>query len=269
MSGKAFVVTMAVATVTVFFGISIGFVFLQLSSQARQVECENNLKQIALAIHNYHDTFGQLPSAQLIGHSWRVRLGPFREQSSFFDQYRFDEAWDGEWNRNLEIQPEPDKVGKLGGGVDETGIRYAKAYYLWQCPSDRESESPHTNYLMPVGPGAIGLPGQGRKLADITDDHSTTILIAETASRDIEWLQPKDLDVETMSFQINDPDSPSISSHHPGGALVVFCDGTVGFLSSDLPPEVVKAMITIDGGEIIEKDEDAPGGYRLSEFRTN
>lgn len=238
---------------------------MQWREKARSVECANTLKQIGLALHNYHDTFGMFPPAQMIGHSWRVRLMPFIEQSNFIERYRFDEPWDSIWNHELETKPSPDKTGKLGGGEDETGIRYAVAYHWWQCPSDRDATSPHANYLMLVGPHAFGRHEGGIKRNDITDDPATTIAVAEIASHEIDWLEPKDFDGETMSMLLNDSSQMSLSSHHPTGVWVVFCDGSVDALSPDLPPEVLKAMITIDGGEKIVRDDSALGRYRLAD----
>ena len=72
---------------------------------ARRSSCSNNLKQIGLALHNYHDTHGVLPPGHMIwnnnnppGHQlvgqgrhmgWQVHLLPFIEQGSMYDQYNF------------------------------------------------------------------------------------------------------------------------------------------------------------------------------------
>jgi Protein of unknown function (DUF1559) len=62
---------------------------------ARRAQCRNNLKQIALALHDYHQQYGVLPPAYVADasgrpmHSWRVLLLPFLEQQSLYDQYDF------------------------------------------------------------------------------------------------------------------------------------------------------------------------------------
>src|SRR4051794_24888061 len=66
----------------------------------------NNLKQIALAFHNYHDTNGAMPTNQhskdgkpLL--SWRVQILPYIEQDHVYKQFKLDEPWDSEHNMKL------------------------------------------------------------------------------------------------------------------------------------------------------------------------
>jgi hypothetical protein len=60
----------------------------------------NNLKQIALALHNYADVNGQFPRDVYDTNgkailSWRVHLLPYVEQDQLFKQFKMDEPWDG------------------------------------------------------------------------------------------------------------------------------------------------------------------------------
>ncbi|UUO06772.1 DUF1559 domain-containing protein [Blastopirellula sp. J2-11] len=80
----------------------------QAREAARRSQCSNNVKQIGLGLHNYHDTFGSLPSgwidddpydditnANLLG--WGALLLPFIEQSSLHDAMDSVGAFDGKW----------------------------------------------------------------------------------------------------------------------------------------------------------------------------
>ncbi|MEW4561608.1 DUF1559 domain-containing protein [Bremerella sp. JC770] len=245
----------------------------QVKMAADKANCSNSLKMICLALHNYHDFYFKLPPSMMNEHSWRIRIDPFMHASPYYEAYRFEEPWNSEWNKTLEFRYLPGMKTFDEEELEEIDLfeldpnAESLAHGRWQCPLESNRKSTLTTYLMPVGANAFGLPERGRSFDEITDSLSTTIAVAEYAGHDIQWLEPKDFDVETMSFRINDPnpEKMSISSHHPGGPLVGMADGSVRQLSPDLPPEVVQAMITINGGEKIVEDANAPGGYRLED----
>src|SRR5688572_16654787 len=67
---------------------------------------ENNLKQIGLAFHSYHDTTGRLPNniyakdgTPLL--SWRVHLLPFIEETPVYQRLKLDEPWDSDTNKKM------------------------------------------------------------------------------------------------------------------------------------------------------------------------
>ncbi|TWT32976.1 hypothetical protein Enr8_27920 [Blastopirellula retiformator] len=66
----------------------------QAREAARRMSCSNNLKQVGLAIHNYHDTHRKLPiGAQYYWHSnFLVHLLPFLEQGNIYDQLQFNNS---------------------------------------------------------------------------------------------------------------------------------------------------------------------------------
>lgn len=74
----------------------------QAREAARRIQCTNHQKQLGLALHNYHDTYGKLPynavpqsssGARQRGPSWLTRLLPFMEQSAAYDQFEFTGDW--------------------------------------------------------------------------------------------------------------------------------------------------------------------------------
>lgn len=76
----------------------------QAREAARRMQCTNHIKQLGLAVHNYHDTFGKLPynaspklpttgTTVYRGASWFTRLLPFLEQTAAFDQLVFSGDW--------------------------------------------------------------------------------------------------------------------------------------------------------------------------------
>jgi hypothetical protein len=79
----------------------------QAREAARRTQCKNNMKAIALAMHNYHDTYGSFPPAYIPDengkpmHSWRVLILPMLDQQFLYSQYDFDQPWDSPANRSV------------------------------------------------------------------------------------------------------------------------------------------------------------------------
>jgi prepilin-type processing-associated H-X9-DG protein len=208
---------------------------------ARRSQCTCNLCGIKLALQNYHDTYNGFPPAYVADasgkpmHSWRVLILPFLEQS-LHDQYDFREPWDGPNNIKL---------------LDHMPASFA-------CPSwhdHHNAPTTLTSYVVVTGPGTIFPGATTTKIEDIKDGTSNTLMVVEVANMKIPWTSPQDFDPRTMSFRINDPRRPGISSRHPGGANVVFADGSTRFLFDTITPGNLRALITIAGGEGITADQ--------------
>ena len=116
---------------------------------SRRMQCSNNLRQIALALHNYHDTYGCFPPAYLADrngkpmHSWRVLILPFIEQSALYQKYDFSEPWDGPKNSKL----------------------LSSMPHVYSCPSVARTaagRSTCTSYLAVVGPTTVW-PGRATR----------------------------------------------------------------------------------------------------------
>jgi hypothetical protein len=105
------------------------------------------------------------------------------------------------------------------------------------------------NYVAVVGPRTMWPGETATKMADVKDGTSNTLLIVETYGTGIHWMEPLDLDAVQMSMAINPPRGSGISSMHPKVAQAAFVDGSVRALAEDTPLPVVRAMLTIDGGE--------------------
>jgi type II secretory pathway pseudopilin PulG len=213
---------------------------------ARQAQCSNNLKQINLALINYSVQYGSLPPAYIADedgtpmHSWRVLVLPFLDQS-IYDQYDFDEPWDGPNNSQL---------------ADQMPACY-------QCPSHSTGAPNQTSYVVVNGPGLAFDGDKAINLdTDLRDASYDTILVVESSSAGVHWMEPRDLDLQTMSLQINDPSgTSSISSDHRRGAWVGFADGSVRFFENSVDPVVIQGLLTIDGGEEFGQPANPRGSY--------
>ena len=192
------------------------------------MQSANNLKQIALAMHNYHDAYGHFPPQAIYSKdgkallSWRVLLLPFLEQDALYRQFKLDEAWDSAHNQRLLAQ-----MPKLFGDADVNTTK------------------PVTVYQAFAGPGAFFEGTEGLRIADFTDGTSNTLMIVE-AAKPIPWSKPEDL-----PYDPNKP-LPKLGGHAPGGFNAAFCDGSVRFLRDAIKESVLRALITRNGGEVID-----------------
>jgi hypothetical protein len=218
-------------------GASAALIALRRSyERSVEINCLNMLKQIGLALHNYHSTGSGFPTSRESEHSWRIRLMPYMWSSPQYSAYRFDEPWNSENNFTIDTRPLSGKSGTLSV--------YGNPYRPVCCNDPEHSVS----FLMIVGENGFAHPDRTRTMTEITDGPENTIAVAETSRRDIHWLSPIDFELEDLSFQVNSGHN-SISSCHRSGPAVLFCDGAVFRLNPNISPETVKALCTINGGE--------------------
>jgi prepilin-type N-terminal cleavage/methylation domain-containing protein/prepilin-type processing-associated H-X9-DG protein len=71
---------------------------------ARRAQCTNNLKQVGLAMHNYHDTIGSLPpgTSGCCNGTWQATILPYLEQGAIFNAYNYDRPrYSDAWNTTV------------------------------------------------------------------------------------------------------------------------------------------------------------------------
>jgi len=196
--------------------------------------CRNNLKQIGLALHLYHDVYGSFPPAYTVNangrrlHSWRTLILPYLEQQTLYEQIDLSKPWDDPANAD----------------VFKTRIP------AYQCPSADLPQS-KTTYVAVVGRETCFPGAESRSLSEITDDTSETVIAFETdAAHAVNWMEPIDADEkEFLAFGKN-PDALT----HTGGTIILRADGSIWFVSQDLPEKVRRALLTIAGGEDVPDD---------------
>lgn len=210
---------------------------IEAERASRGPHCSNSLKQIALAMHNYYDTYGSFPPAVVSDedgqplYSWRVLILPFIEERALYDAFQLDEPWNSPANLP----------------ITHTKVRG------FQCPNE-EPLPGMTDYVMVVGPNTISDGASTTQFEDITDGAANTILIAEAAGSGIYWSEPRDLYVMEMGFRINGPGNQEMQSSHPGGVNVAMVDGSVRFLSDDTDPALLRNLTTINDGNVAPLD---------------
>ena len=195
---------------------------------ARRMQCSNNLKQIALALHNYHSAYGTLPPAYTIDvdgnrlHSWRTLILPYMEQDALYQQIDFSKPWDDPANAFL---------AKMDLSI-------------FRCPSSRIG-SGLTTYQIIDDPSSAFPGSSSVKFSAIVDGTSNTLLCVETDDQDaVHWAEPKDQSL--LSYL------SATKAAHNRGRNAAMGDGAVHFFSNELDSQVSQGVVTINGGEIVK-----------------
>ncbi len=139
-----------IAIIAILIGLLLPAV-QKVREAAARTTCQNNLKQMSLALHNFESAYGYLPSglpkgttANPTGGSWIGELAfllPYLEQENVYRQMNMDMLKDG-WPINW--------WGSIAHGVDAPTITAARAKIkMFQCPSDDvESITPTTGVFI-------------------------------------------------------------------------------------------------------------------------
>jgi hypothetical protein len=224
------------ATVTV----TITELVRQIRDAGGRTQRTNNLKQIALAMHNYHDAYRGFPPAGINtikskdGRpllSWRVAILPFIEEDQVYRQFDLNLPWDHPHNQKL--------IEKMPNIYVVPGVKHKVGM---------------THYQVFVGPGTVFEVRKDRppvglinaRMADILDGTSNTLMVVEAADPVI-WTKPDDLPY--------DPKQPLPKlGVFRDGFYAALCDGSVRFLRRNVPEQTLRALITRNGGEVIQGD---------------
>lgn len=193
--------------------------------------CSNNLKQLALAFHNYHDAHSRFPMAYSRNDkgesllSWRVHLLPYLDAPGLYEQFHLDEPWDSEHNRTL--------IPKMPA--------------VFACPESGAAADGKTTYLVPAGEDTVFGSSEGMKIKDIRDGTTNTILVVDVhPDYAVIWTKPDDLVIDGRG----DPKAKLMTAHEKAFATA-FCDGSVRWIPQSIPVETLRLLIDPQDGNPI------------------
>jgi prepilin-type N-terminal cleavage/methylation domain-containing protein len=283
---KAFTLIELLVVITI-IGILIALLLPAVQAAreaARRASCTNNLRQIGLAMHLYHDTNRQLPPGWSAydpaglpypmgepGWGWAARLLPFLEQASvetnLVDYRQSILAPQNDAARLTRISTFrcPSDTGDPIFTDEENGlplVQFATANYVGVFGTknihDCHSRSPGQQC---ISDGPLYHNSQVR-FDDIRDGLSQTFLVGERTSRlDYStWSGARPDDecgpgriLGTAGFAPNSEvtDIHNFSSNHPNGTNFLSADGSVRLIPESIDDDIYHALCTHNGGETI------------------
>ncbi len=240
-----------------------------MQAAARRSMRSNNMKQILLAFLNYHDTYGRFPANATYTKdgkalsSWRVALLPYVEQSYLHDGFDFSQPWNKGTNARLASYPV--QVYGDGSDVDDMNMKLdlqetkpfdgrgpekpVPAVAVPPVDGDTPKDAFKTRYQVFVGPGSVFDTTRGNTIAGVTDGTSNTIMMVETGpEKAVPWSQPADIPFEKDTDLMK-----AIGEPTDGVYIVGYVDGRVEQLTAEELKDQLRAMVTRNGGEIIER----------------
>ena len=237
------------------FGLVAVFILLLLPAvscvreAARRCACVNNMKQLGLALYNYHDDYGCFPPAYTTDdqgnrlHGWRTLILPYCEQKNLYQSLNLNKPWDGPKNSQLA----------------------ATNLYVFKCLSVLNENKPRTHYVAVTGPGTAWPDGRGSRVDEFTDGTKNTILLIEMSDSDINWMEPRDVTIDEALGPMGGRTSVPRSSHciqgtywfrpRPLAGSVLMADGSVRFIKGRLSRDDLTALLSPAGGEPVDVDE--------------
>ncbi|VAX39288.1 hypothetical protein-transmembrane region and signal peptide prediction [hydrothermal vent metagenome] len=255
----------------------------QAREAARRSACKNNLKQIGLALHNYHDvhrifppggfdalTGGTSPHSASV--NYLVMILPFMDQSPLYKSFNFNFVYNGTANLNAArsaklpayLCPSASITNDNGSTSGHSTIQTTH-YYGNMGPYTSTSTSNRVSNL-----GVLGDSNVKVRIRDITDGTSNTIMVGEISPNSFTagstayrvWTRGclsgscgssknvvNSINSTGFTSSVLAFNDISFASQHTGGCHLLFADGSVHFTSENVNIAVYRNSATRAGNE--------------------
>ena len=201
----------------------------------QSVVSKNHLKQIGLALHQYHDAQSSFPAGGTFNrdgrpiHSAMTVILPFLQQQELYASIDLTVPWNHASNQ----------------------VSFSTWVPEYQYPDRNSPKQSNDNRSLAYYAGNVHVMqlGTGRTLESISDGRSQTILFGEVTRNFRPWGDP--LNVRDPASGIN-KNPQGFGSPFGQGVNFLMADGSVSYISEDISPEILRALGTPDAGDVVD-----------------
>jgi prepilin-type processing-associated H-X9-DG protein len=197
-----------------------------------RMKSQNNLKQIVLALHSYHDTNKSLPPGGTFDaqggmmHGWQTFILPYIEEQPLYEGINFKIPWN-----------HPDNA-----------LHFQTPVPIYLLPRIEEEKNAQGFALSHYAANVHVLGGDSRRtFKSITDGLANTLLIGEASGNYKPWGNPTNWRDPMLGLNKG---TDGFGGPWPGHVNFAFADGSVHYLSDKIDPKILRALSTPAGGEL-------------------
>jgi serine/threonine protein kinase len=216
---------------------SLGSRAMGVRQATDQLVRQNDLKQLALAMHAFADQNGRLPSPAICDRqtgkpllSWRVALLPYIMEEKLYKEFHLNEPWDSP--HNVKLLPRLPRI--YGGKTDRDGNTTPFRVFVGKGTAFE----PPANPLVPF-------TSAGLRLTEFPDGTANTLLIVE-ATDEVPWTKPDELNYDAAR------PLPRLGRKPERGFYAALADGSVSFIPASVGEKMLRALITRNDGITIK-----------------
>jgi prepilin-type N-terminal cleavage/methylation domain-containing protein len=277
-----------IAIIAILIGLLVPAV-QKVREAAARIQCSNNLHQLGLAFHGYHDTHNGFPPYRVSSptvHGWATFLLPYLEQDNLYKLYSWDANWYDTVNQpviktQLKILQCPSSTPSDRTRTAATaGVTWTAAMSDYATTHIIDQSVVNAGWISPsFDRSGVIIKDASRRIAEITDGTSNTLMAVEQGGRPQVWilgrtngsLQPfvnkgpwaaelnsigvrghsNDGLVSPGPCAINCSNVDGVYAFHTAGAQAVFADAHVQMLRRGMDIWTLFALTTAAGGEVI------------------
>lgn len=274
-----------IAIIAILIGLLLPAV-QKVREAAARAKCQNNLKQLGVALHMHHDAVGHLPNSRHdYRQTWAVDILPYVEQDALFRQWNFSQTYPNQNATARETKVDvlfcPARRTAAAAPVANelmddnvtptTGATADYAGCNGNANTDYWNQATQQNGVFRLWDGfpVTGAPTRnGVKFAEITDGNSNTVMVGEKHVPPGSFGDPttafdgpayngdkqhshRSLGTNTMARTANDPPAAKFGSWHTGVCNFVFADGSVKAVRVSLDVTTQTALATRNGNDSV------------------